>query len=109
MIDKIEWFASPNDIANVLKYIRDHSAAGEGRRVRDILAVNPGLPIDKSKWEYIGYKGGSEPGVLDLSYLLRLRSSGEWYVITGTWNDTEAALTEANFEGYIQRAIELTQ
>jgi hypothetical protein len=107
MIDKIEWFASPNDIANVLKYIRDHSETGEGHRVRDILAVNPGLSIDKSKWEYIGYKGGSEPGVLDLSYLLRLRSSGDWYVITGSWNDTEAALNDANFEGYIQRATEL--
>jgi hypothetical protein len=30
-------------------------------------------------------------------------------VITGTWNDTEAALNEANFEGYIQRATELTK
>jgi hypothetical protein len=107
MIDKIEWFASPNDIANVLKYIRDHSTTGEGHRVRDILAVNPGLPIDKSKWEYIGYKGGSEPGVLNLSYLLRAKSNGDWYVITGTWNDTEAPVNEANFEGYIQRATEL--
>ncbi len=107
MIDTIEWFASPNDIANVLKYIRDHSETGEGRRVRDILAVNPGLSIDKSKWEYIGYKGGSEPGVLNLSYLLRLRSSGDWYVVTGSWNDTEAPVNDANFEGYIQRATEL--
>ncbi len=109
MIDKIEWFASPNDIANVLRYIRDNSASGEGARVRDILAINPGLSIDRSKWEYIGYKGGSEPGVLNLSYLLRARPSGEWYVITGTWNDTEAALNEANFEGYMQRATELVQ
>ncbi len=108
MIDKIEWFASPTDIGNVLKYIRDHSETGEGHRVRDILAVNPGLQIDKSKWEYIGYKGGSEPGVLNLSYLLQSRSSGEWYVITGTWNDTEAPVNETNFEGYLQRAIELT-
>ncbi len=107
MIDKIEWFASPNDIANVLKYIRDHSTTSEGAHVRDILAVNAGLSIEKSKWEYIGYKGGSEPGVLNLSYLLRSRSSGDWYVITGTWNDTEAALDETNFEGYIQRATEL--
>ena len=76
--------------------------------MRDILAVNPGLQIDKSKWEYIGYKGGSEPGVLNLSYLLQSRSSGEWYVITGTWNDTEAPVNETNFEGYLQRAIELT-
>jgi Beta-lactamase enzyme family len=109
MIDKIEWFASPNDIANLLKYIYDHSTAGEGKRVRDILSVNPGLSMDKSKWEYIGYKGGSEPGVLNLSFLLQAKSTGEWYVITGTWNDTNAALEESDFEGYIQRATELTK
>jgi hypothetical protein len=45
--------------------------------------------------------------VLDLSYLLRLRSSGDWYVVTGSWNDTEAPVNDANFEGYIQRATEL--
>ncbi len=109
MIDKIEWFASPKDIANLLKYIRDHSTSGEGARVRDILAVNPGLSIDKSKWEYIGYKGGSEPGVLDLSFLLQSKATGDWYVVTGTWNNINAALEESDFEGYMQRATELTQ
>ena len=109
MINKIEWFASPNDIANLLKYIRDNSTSGEGAKVRDILSVNPGLPLDKSRWDYIGYKGGSEPGVLNLSFLLRAKSSGQWYVFTGSWNDTESALKDADFEGYIERAIELVQ
>jgi Beta-lactamase enzyme family len=108
MIDNIEWFASPRDMANLLKYIHDHSATGEGSHLRDILAVNPGLSIDKSKWKYVGYKGGSEPGVLNLSFLLQSKSTGNWYVITGTWNDTNAALEESDFEGYIQRATELT-
>lgn len=107
MIDKIEWFASPSDIANVLKYIFDHSASGTGFRAREILSVNPGLPLDKSRWEYIGYKGGSEPGVLNLSFLLRSKLTDDWYVITGTWNDPDAALNESDFEGYIQRATEL--
>ncbi len=109
MIDQIEWFASPNDIARVLNYLRDHSASGEGSRVRDILAVNPGLPIDRERWSYAGYKGGSEPGVLDLSLLLQSQSNGDWYVITGSWNDTEAPLNETNFEGYMQRAVELVK
>jgi hypothetical protein len=45
--------------------------------------------------------------VLNLSFLLRSKSSGQWYVVTGTWNDTESALKDDDFEGYIQRAIEL--
>ncbi|HEY3875703.1 MAG TPA: serine hydrolase [Candidatus Kapabacteria bacterium] len=106
MIDQIEWFASPRDIANVLNYIREHSTTGDGRFVRKILAVNPGLSIDKEKWAYAGYKGGSEPGVLNLSFLLESKND-EWYVLTGTWNDTEAALKEENFEGYMQSALNL--
>ncbi len=106
MIEQLEWFASPRDIANLLNYIREHSASGEGSFVRNILEVNPGLSIDKSKWPYVGYKGGSEPGVLNLSFLLEAKS-GEWYVITGSWNDNQAALKDEEFEGYMQRATEL--
>jgi len=106
MIDKIEWFASPRDIANVLIYLRDNSVSGEGKKVRDILAVNPGLSFDKKHWDFVGYKGGSEPGVLNQSFLLRAKS-GEWYVLTGSWNDPNLALTDSDFEGIMQRAAEL--
>ena len=108
MIDKIEWYASPHDIANLYKYILDHSTRGDGARVRDILSVNQSGLADKSQWKYIGYKGGSEPGVLNLSYLLQSKA-GEWYVVTGTWNDPAAALQESEFEGMMQRALELVQ
>ncbi len=39
----------------------------------DTLAVNPGMPVDKARWPYVGFKGGSEPGVLQLTWLLRAR------------------------------------
>ena len=55
-----------------------------------------------------GDKGGSEGGVLNLSYLLQSKA-GEWYVVTGTWNDPNAPLKESEFEGMMQRAIELVQ
>jgi hypothetical protein len=104
-IDRLEWFASPRDIAALFRYILDNSQSGEGRAVRDILAVNPGLS-EKTRWQYIGYKGGSEPGVLNMSYLLESKS-GTWYVLTGSWNDPNHSLKDDDFEGIMQRAAEL--
>ena len=102
----IEWFASPRDIANVFVWLLTHSERGPGMRAREILSINPILPLDKKRWKYIGAKGGSEPGVIDVSYLLQ-SSKGDWYVLTGTWNDPEKEVDETKFEGYITRAAEL--
>ena len=106
LIDSIEWFASAEDLARVMQYLAQHTATGEAALARKILSINPGLSIDHEQWSYIGYKGGSEPGVLDLTFLLR-HGSGPWYVLTATWNDPKAPLAEERFEGFVQRAIEL--
>ena len=38
-------------------------------------------------------KGGSEPGVLNLTWLVRNRA-GTWHVVTGSWNNPAAPLEE---------------
>lgn len=55
---------------------------------------------------YIGYKGGSEPGVLNLTWLFR-SEAGQWFVITGAWNKPAALVDEARFHGLLTRAIQL--
>ena len=103
---EIEWFASPLDIANVFVWLARHSQHSPGMRARDILAINPILPLDEKRWKYIGAKGGSEPGVIDVSYLLQ-SNNGEWYVLTGTWNDLQKEVDETELEGLMTRAAEL--
>jgi hypothetical protein len=107
-IDTVEWFASGEDLSRVLRWIRDHSASDKTSPARSILAINPGLRIDRTKWEYAGFKGGSEPGVLNLTYLLR-STAGKWYVLTVGWKDTKAPLDEESFLGIVQRALELLE
>ena len=51
-----------------------------------ILGLNPGVAFDRTQWTYTGYKGGSEPGVTNLSWLL-LHESGEWFSVVVTLND----------------------
>lgn len=104
MID-IEWFASPDDIARLLQHI----VALEDDTALEIMAVNPALTPDmRQEWDYAGYKGGSEPGVLNLSWLLR-DESGKWVVVTISWNNEDAVVDQSTLELLAMRAIALAK
>ncbi len=99
----VEWLASATDIANLLKRM----TALEDETALDIMAVNPSLSVGmREGWDYVGYKGGSEPGVLNLSWLLR-DSAGEWVAVSMSWNNSEAAVEQSTFELLAMRAISL--
>ena len=64
-IDTVEWFGSPRDVcrayAGLLKL--------GGKEVNAVMSANDvGLGLDRKKWPLVSAKGGSEMGVLDLSY-----------------------------------------
>jgi hypothetical protein len=99
----IEWFASGEDIARIFKRIVD---SGD-QTALDILAINPSVPTDqRGDWSYIGYKGGSEPGVLNLSWLLQDRQ-GRWIVLTLGWNNPDDKLEDSKLSLIGHRLIGL--
>jgi len=106
-IDTIEWFASARDLCRAVDWLRRHSEAAPGASARQILAINPGLDLRKEQWDYIGYKGGSEPGVLNLTLLLRATAPQRWYALAATWNRSDAAVDEGRFLGLVQRLLQL--
>lgn len=70
-----------------------------------ILAANPGFPPGSAdNWAYVGYKGGSEPGVLNLTWLL-INAADESYILTMSWNNPEAGVSTEEFMGYAQQII----
>jgi hypothetical protein len=100
----VEWFASPNDLTRMMDWLRREG----DDTARAILAINPALaPAQREHLSYAGYKGGSEPGVLNLSWLIRTRD-GVWYAVAGTWNNPEAPLDESRLAGLMARALRLT-
>ena len=62
--------------------------------MRSILALNPGIRFDPGTWSYIGYKGGSEPGVLSLTWYLE-RRDGKAFVLSIVVNDAKHPIDEA--------------
>ena len=102
-IAAIEWFASPADLVRTLDWLR---RSGD-RTALDLLAINPGLgQALAGEFAYFGYKGGSEPGVLNMSFLMRNRE-GRWLAVSATWNNEAAALDEPRFAALMSRLVGL--
>lgn len=101
-IDTIEWFASPNDIALAMNHLRRI----DSKTALDIMAVNKGIaPASAAKWQYLGYKGGSEPGVIAMNFLAQSKA-GDWYAISGAWNNSVKEVDSAAFAALMTRLLD---
>ena len=101
----VEWYASAADMVRVMDWFRRNG----DDTTKAILAINSGLgPQLRGELAYVGYKGGSEPGVLNLTWLVRNRA-GAWQAITGSWNNPDAPLEEQRFIGLIARFVQLSR
>jgi hypothetical protein len=89
-VDTIEWFAGNTDLCLAMSHLRDLGKQPATSQVLDILAVNPGILVDSRTWTYVGYKGGSEPGVLNMTWLLR-RADDRWFALSLTLDDPTSA------------------
>lgn len=92
LIDTVEWFASPTDLANVMLTLKTMAESDFSLQpLLEIMALETQLTIDAETWPYAGFKGGSEMGVLHGTWLLR-RHDGRWFVLSIGFNDTEQAI-----------------
>jgi beta-lactamase class A len=105
-ISKIEWFASPADLARAIAALVDEGSRPGLAPLRQILSINPGIAFDHATWPYVAYKGGSEPGVLSTTWYLR-RSDGRAFVLSIVLNDPAQAISTLAEVEVAQAAAEL--
>ncbi|MEM1330724.1 MAG: serine hydrolase [Planctomycetota bacterium] len=89
-IDTLEWFATPLELARVMAAL-DAMCRKDGMApLAQALTRNPGVSIPSS-FSFVGYKGGSEPGVLNMTWLLRTdaEQGDRVYCLTMSWNNHE--------------------
>jgi beta-lactamase class A len=97
----IEWFASPADIARLFAFMR---RTGDPKAF-EILAINSQASAAiKEAWRYVGFKGGSEPGVINLTWIATDKAGRDW-VLTLGWNNPAAAVDDAKFLSLAQRIL----
>ncbi|MEO7731871.1 MAG: hypothetical protein ABIY55_12920, partial [Kofleriaceae bacterium] len=93
VVDKLDWFASGEDLCRAMGTLWTRAQNPKAAPLLGILAKNPGLPLDATLWPYIGFKGGAEPGVINMTYLLK-RNDDQWFVVTLGFNAAEGGTLE---------------
>ncbi len=102
-IENVEWFASAADLCRAMDWFRSKN----DKKALEILAINSGVPMMKNEFDYIGYKGGSEPGVLNFTWLLRTKK-GEHYALSMGWNNpADEGVELETFLGLAQSTLRL--
>jgi hypothetical protein len=97
-IDELEWFASGEDLCKLALVLKGYMQKPTTKPIGDILAINPGLADGAGAFSYIGYKGGSEPGVFVMSWIVRRKSDSGWRFLSVAYNDTSAPIDERRAE-----------
>lgn len=105
-VERVEWFASPRELATLMADLRRIEARPGQAEVGHALRINPGLMLDRQTWPGVAYKGGSEPGVLNGAWMLK-RSDGAEFVVTLGWTNPDAGVDEARWAGLCTAAINL--
>jgi len=90
-LETLEWFATAEDICRAHAGLAERG--GDDPVVREVVAANPGVAVDASVWPYVGFKGGSEPGLMALSWYLE-STGGDAQVLVTVAVDPEALLDD---------------
>ncbi len=95
-VDRLEWFFSTDALCRVMLPLKD----------LPVFRVSSG-PASPRRWRRIAYKGGSEPGVRNVTLALQHRRTGRWACLSLTWNRTDARLDLPRFRFLVARALRL--
>lgn len=79
----VEWLFSPAELCALMTKVHD----------LPLMSINPGV-AKKSDWDRVAYKGGSEPGVINMTTWVDKGSKS--YCMSATWNDANP-VEEARF------------
>ena len=80
---EVEWFFTPAELCALMEEVQ----------ALPLMSVNSGGLANPADWQRIAFKGGSEPGVLNLTMWLN-GDDGATYCVTVTQNDPDAPVDE---------------
>jgi beta-lactamase class A len=90
---RIEWFFSVEELCKLMKRVSP----------LDLTTVNPG-PASRENWKRVSFKGGSEPGVINLTVALTGKDRRR-YCISATQNREDAQIDDTAFFAAFQGVL----
>jgi beta-lactamase class A len=79
--ETVEWFATTPDMCRVMEWFYSQRTTTAGKQALAILAINDGLDFSNDEYPYVGFKGGSETGVVNMTFLLR-NAHNQWFSVS---------------------------
>lgn len=92
-IDSIEWFCTGEECARAMVEADRLAALPGNEPAMRALRTNPGIGMDRMVWKKPAFKGGSEVGVINLTWLLD-RKDGRRFVLSFGWNDPKSPVSD---------------
>jgi len=105
-VESVEWFANRFDICNLLLSLRDMNENKDSLPILEILTLRDPIDFDREQWSYVGFKGGSEIGVLAGNWLLH-RNDGRVFVFSVSFLDPKKALDQAKVITLLRAASDI--
>jgi beta-lactamase class A len=90
----VEWFFSTSELCDRMERVKD----------LPLMSINPGA-ANPQDWARVAFKGGSEPGVINLTTWLQAKN-GKRYCVSATWNQPEA-IDQERFTALYRGTLEL--
>ncbi len=87
----VEWFFSVRELCGLIAQVQD----------LPLMAINSGV-ASAEDWQRVAFKGGSEPGVINMTTWLEAKN-GKRYCVSATWN--HATVDNNRFSGLYQGLI----
>jgi beta-lactamase class A len=89
----VEWFFTASELCELIEQVAD----------LPVVSINPGV-TNPQNWQRVAFKGGSEPGVINMTTWLQAKN-GKNYCVVATWNNNNAAIEESKFIALYSGAI----
>jgi beta-lactamase class A len=89
---EVEWYFTPRELCDLMASVEE----------LPLMSINSGI-TNADVWQRVSYKGGSEPGVLNMTVGLESKT-GKDYCVSATWNNTQT-LDEAEFIGLFNALV----
>jgi hypothetical protein len=106
LIDQLEWFATTEENCAAMFWLSSQNSP----QIRQVLSKNVLFVKTGSSghWRYAGFKGGSEPGVINATFLLE-SASGQSACLAMTWNNTKQNLSQNRFFDLVQKTLKFAE
>lgn len=107
LINKLEWFATTPENCEAMFWLADqHSPEIRSILSKSVPVVDVASP--NSHWAYSGYKGGSEPGVISMTFLLESKK-GSRACLSMSWNNEAENISQNRFMDIVGKTLKFAE